>query len=65
MSDQDPNENSAKAEPTAVKNELEELKSQLEKSKTDYLYLKAEFETFRRNAAKERSDLLKYGVDIR
>lgn len=41
----------------------EELKAQSEKWKNDYLYLRAEFDTFRRNAAKERADLMKYGCE--
>lgn len=41
--------------------EVETLKSQLEKFKNDYLYLRAEFDTYRRNVIKERADLLKYG----
>jgi molecular chaperone GrpE len=43
--------------------DLETLKQQLEKAKNDYLYLRAEFDTFRRNAVKERSELLKYGSE--
>lgn len=37
--------------------------NELERWKSDYLYLKAEFENFRRNTIKERSDLLKYGSE--
>lgn len=37
------------------------LEEQLEKSKQDYLYLAADFENFRKNSIKERSDLVKYG----
>lgn len=43
--------------------EVDELKSQLEKAKNDFLYLRAEFENYKRNAAKERSDLLKFGSE--
>jgi len=43
--------------------ETEELKGQLEKAKTDYLYLRAEFDNYRRNVIKERSDLMKYGSE--
>lgn len=42
---------------------LEELKAQGEKLKNDYLYLRAEFDTYRRNAIKERSDAAKYGAE--
>ena len=41
--------------------EIETLKTQIEKYKNDYLYLRAEFDTYRRNVIKERSELLKYG----
>lgn len=37
---------------------VEEL---LEKAKQDYLYLAADFENFKKNSIKERSDLVKYG----
>lgn len=47
-------------DPTSL---VEELRSQAEKLKNDHLYLRAEFDTFRRNAAKERSDLVKYGCE--
>ena len=43
--------------------EVEELKAQVEKFKNDYLYLRAEFENYRRNVIKERSDLVKYGCE--
>lgn len=36
---------------------------ELEKLKNDYLYLRAEFDNFRKNAIKERSDLVKYGSE--
>lgn len=40
-----------------------ELKQQIEKWKNDYLYLRAEFETYKRNAIKERSEISKYGSE--
>ncbi|MCB0419796.1 MAG: nucleotide exchange factor GrpE [Bdellovibrionales bacterium] len=43
--------------------ELDELREELEKSKNEYLYLQAEYENHRRQAIKERSDLLKYGAE--
>lgn len=43
--------------------EVTELKAQVEKYKNDYLYLRAEFENYRRNVIKERADLLKYGCE--
>lgn len=39
------------------------LKTELEKSKSEYLYLLAEFDNYRRNAIKERSDLQKFGAE--
>ncbi len=38
-----------------------ELQAQLDKANKDYLYLRAEFDNYRRQAIKERSDMLKYG----
>ncbi len=43
--------------------EIETLKAQVEKFKNDYLYLRAEFDNYRRNMIKERSDLVKYGSE--
>jgi molecular chaperone GrpE len=41
----------------------DELKAQAEKWKNDYLYLRAEFDTYKRNAIKERSEIQKYGSE--
>ncbi len=41
--------------------ELVSLQAEAEKFKNDFLYLRAEFENYKRNSIKERSDLLKYG----
>ena len=38
----------------------ETCKADLEKAKSEYLYLKAEFDTYRRNSIRERSELIKY-----
>lgn len=43
--------------------DVDKLKSELEKAKSDYLYLLAEFDNYRKNAIKDRSDLLKYGSE--
>lgn len=43
--------------------EVNQLKAELEKAKSEYLYLLAEFDTYRRNAVKERSDLVKFGAE--
>jgi molecular chaperone GrpE len=47
----------------SVKSPLELAKEEAEKWKNDYLYLKAEFENFRKHSIKERSDLTKYGAE--
>jgi len=43
--------------------QIEALKSEVEKYKNDYLYLRADFENFKKNSMKERSDYLKYGAE--
>lgn len=40
-----------------------DLQTELEKAKRDYLYLLAEFDNYRKNAIKERSDLIKFGSE--
>lgn len=47
----------------AVKTELELATEDSLKWKNEYLYLKAEFENFKRNTIKERSELLKFGAE--
>jgi molecular chaperone GrpE len=37
--------------------------AELEKAKKDYLYLLADFDNYRKNAVKERSELIKYGSE--
>lgn len=60
----DANERNAAADQKSEANSVtEELKAQSEKYKNDYLYLRAEFDNFRRNNAKERQDMLKYGCE--
>lgn len=61
-----PNKNNAEAsvEPGAeVKSELELAQEESAKWKNEYLYLRAEFENYKRNTLKERSDLLKFGSE--
>ncbi|NCN95373.1 MAG: nucleotide exchange factor GrpE [Bdellovibrionales bacterium] len=41
--------------------EAPSLEDQLKKAKEDYLYLAADFENYKKNAIKERSDLIKFG----
>lgn len=40
-----------------------EAKAEADKFKNEYLYLRAEFENFKKQAIKERSDLRKYGSE--
>jgi molecular chaperone GrpE len=44
-----------------LEKKIQALEEQLQKEKSEQLYLRAEFDTFRRRAIKERSDILKYG----
>ncbi len=44
-----------------VSDEIKKLQEQAEKYKNDSLYLRAEFDNYRRNMIKERSELLKFG----
>lgn len=43
--------------------QIEDLKLQVDKFKNEYLYMRAEFDNYKRNAIKERSDVLKYGSE--
>lgn len=56
-------ENEAEAEETAEVNllekKVEELESQLEKEKKEYLFLMAEFDNFRKRTLKEKSEIIK------
>lgn len=42
---------------------LEALNAELEKARNDLLYLRADFENYKKQAMKERADLLKYGAE--
>lgn len=55
------NSNPAASENFDVSSEIQKLQEQAEKYKNDFLYLRAEFENYKRNAIKERSELMKYG----
>jgi molecular chaperone GrpE len=48
---------------SGANSEVDDLKAQVEKFKNDYLYLRAEFDNYRRNVIKERADLIKYGSE--
>ncbi|OQW52437.1 MAG: hypothetical protein A4S09_08775 [Proteobacteria bacterium SG_bin7] len=55
------NEETPKASPEATADTgLEKYIQDLAKAKSDYLYLHAEFDNYRKNAIKERSQYLKY-----
>ncbi len=53
--------NDTKQEP--AQDEAKDLQAEVEKAKKDYLYLLAEFDNYRKNAIKERSELIKYGSE--
>lgn len=55
------NPNPPKTENSDLTSDVQKLTEQVDKFKNEYLYLRAEFENYKRNAIKERSDLLKYG----
>lgn len=60
------NENSTSSSTTEDAAQIDstaELQQQVDKWKNDYLYLRAEFETYKRNAIKERSEISKYGSE--
>jgi len=46
-----------------ISSEIKKLQEQSDKYKNDYLYLRAEFENYKRNAIKERSEMSKYGSE--
>jgi molecular chaperone GrpE len=46
-----------------VPTELEQSNKDRDKWKSDFLYLKAEFDNYKRNAIKERAETLKYGSE--
>ncbi len=53
--------NNGADEATSLSSDVQKIHDQAEKYKNDFLYLRAEFENYKRNAIKERSDLIKYG----
>lgn len=66
MSESDQNgeinkDENAETEETSANSEVEALKNEIAKWKNDFLYLKAEFENFKKRSIKERADLIKYG----
>lgn len=45
------------------KSDVEVAQEEIQKWKNEYLYLRAEFENYKKHAIKERSDLLKFGAE--
>lgn len=48
---------------TPIKSELEQAQEDIQKWKNEYLYMRAEFDNYKKHALKERSDLLKFGAE--
>ncbi len=67
MSDENQKSNEATTDAAAdtapKKSDLELAQDDVQKWKNEYLYLRAEFENYKKNAIKERSDLLKFGAE--
>ena len=61
--DQTKCDGAAKGETFDVSTEIQKLQEQAEKYKNEFLYMRAEFENYKRNAIKERSELAKYGAE--
>lgn len=57
------NEDSAAADTHSPEGKLAAAQELADKFKNEYLYLRAEFENYKRNVIKERSDLLKFGSE--
>ncbi|MCS6839016.1 MAG: nucleotide exchange factor GrpE [Bdellovibrionaceae bacterium] len=55
--------NTNKAEEQPNDTSIQQLREELEKWKNDYLYLRAEFDNYRKHVIKERADLTKYGAE--
>ncbi len=56
-------ENSETTEEIDPAEKIAQLEADLEKEKKEYLYLMAEFDTFRRRTVKEKADLIKNGAE--
>lgn len=67
MAESDDNNSNSDATAEGVaevaKSDLETAQEDVAKWKNEFLYLKAEFENYKRNALKERSELLKFGAE--
>lgn len=56
-------ETAAQADPSSLETALAEARAEAEKRRNEYLYLAAEFENYKKQVIKERSDLRKYGSE--
>ena len=59
-------ENSTESAPsadTSLETQLAQAKADAEKFKNEYLYLRADFENYKKNSIKERSEYLRYGSE--
>ncbi len=56
-------ENESNSESTSLENEVTDPIEELARLKNEYLYLRAEFDNFRKQSIRERSELLKYGAE--
>ena len=61
--EQQATENSETTEEIDPAEKIAQLEADLEKGKKEYLYLMAEFDTFRRRTVKEKADLIKNGAE--
>ena len=61
--EQQATENSETTEEIDPAEKIAQLEADLEKEKKEYLYLMAEFDTFRRRTVKEKADLIKNGAE--
>ena len=61
--EQQATENSETTEEVDPAEKIAQLEADLEKEKKEYLYLMAEFDTFRRRTVKEKADLIKNGAE--
>ena len=50
-------------ENNSLESKYQEALAQADKWKADFLYLRAEFDTFKRNSIRERSELIKFGPE--
>ncbi|MFP5518400.1 MAG: nucleotide exchange factor GrpE [Bdellovibrionia bacterium] len=61
--EKNPQENSASEQNPQGTESLKNWQEEAEKFKNEYLYLRAEFENYKRHSIKERSDLTKFGAE--